>query len=174
MYQASESLPPALQWQRPDCRNVAVFTDQNGFKRKIRQISDDKFEVSLYKGKPATVTEMAQQIDKLRRNYTMMKPDFFAALANELANDEWPIERIKDAVTHLLRTKDGGFISIADIFNYDKPMRLYNHSGYCWLISSHRATDDDGCGPKSDFGKLELAGKTFFYLKKDLPQNKRC
>lgn len=169
-YQQNELSPQDSQWQRPEFKTVQVFTDQNGFKRKIRQVSENKFEVSLYKGNPATAAEMAQQIDKLRRNYTMMKPDFFAALANELANDEWPVERIKDAVTHLLRTKEGGFISIADVFNYDKPMKLYNHSGYCWLILSHRATDVDCCGPKSDFGKLEIDGKTYFYLKKDLPK----
>lgn len=170
MFQQIELLPPDSQWQRPESNVVATFTDQDGFKRKIRQVSDTKFEVSLYKGQPATAAEMAQQIDKLRRNYTMMKPDFFAALANELANDEWPIERIKDAVTHLLRTKEGGFISIADIFNYDKPMKLYNHAGYCWLISNKRAKDDDCCGEKSDFGTVNIAGKTYFYLKKDLPQ----
>ena len=150
-YQQNELLPPDSQWQRPESNAVATFTDQDGFKRKIRQVSDTKFAVSLYKGQPATAAEMAQQIDKLRRNYTMMKPDFFAALANELAND-------------------GGFISIADIFNYDKPMKLYNHAGYCWLISNKRAKDEDSCGEKSDFGTVNIAGKKYFYLKKDLPQ----
>ena len=140
--------------------------------RKIRQVDDKQFEVTLYKGNPATENEVAIQIDRLRRNYTQMKPDFFASLANELAADEWPAERIKDAVTHLLRTKNGGFIAIADVFNFDKPMRLYNYSGYCWLISNNRAQDKDSCGEKSDFGKITVDGKVFFYLKKDLHGNK--
>lgn len=140
--------------------------------RKVRQVNDMKYEVSLYKGKPASANEVAIQIDRLRRNYTQMKPDFFAALANELAADEWPIDRIKDAVSHLLRTKNGGFIAIADIFNYDKPMKLYNYSGYCWLINNNRAQDKDCCGEQSDFGKITVNGKVFFYLKKDLPINK--
>lgn len=140
--------------------------------RKIRQVDENKCEVSLYKGNPATESEVAIQIDRLRRNYTQMKPDFFASLANELAADEWPAERIKDAVTHVLRVKPGGFISIADIFNFDKPMKLYTHKGYQWLINNQRATDADSCGPKSDFGKITIDGKVFFYLKKDLPNKK--
>lgn len=140
--------------------------------RKVRQVSDIQFAVTTYKGKPATIAEVSEQIDRLRRNYTQMKPDFFAVLANELAADEWPVERIKDAVTHTLRTKTGGFISIADIFSYDKPMKLYNHSGYQWLIGNHRAIDKDSCGPMSDFGKITIDDKVFFYLKKDLPKNK--
>lgn len=136
--------------------------------RKIRQVDDMKFEVTLYKGNPATAKEVAIQIDRLRRNYTQMRPDFFAALANELVADEWPAERIKDAVTHVLRTKNGGFISIADIFSFDKPMKLYNHSGYVWLITSNRAKDNAN-PEKSDFGKIQIGGMMFFYLKKDLP-----
>lgn len=152
------------QWQRPECNIVARMADG----RKVRQVNDMKYEVSLYKGNPATASEVAIQIDRLRRNYTQMKPDFFAALANELAADEWPIDRIKDAVTHVLRSKNGGFIAIADIFNYDKPMKLYNHSGYMWLIDTHRAKDNPN-PEKSDFGTVKIDGKVFFYLKKDLP-----
>lgn len=128
-----------------------------------------KFEVSTYNGEPATDSEISTEIDRLRRNYTQMKPDFFAVLANELMMDKWPISRIKDAVNHVMRTKPGGFLSIADIFSYDKPMKLYNYSGYCWLISSNRAKDEDACGEKSDFGKITIEGKVFWYLKKDLP-----
>ena len=168
MYQPSELSQQDSQWQKPEFNTVAVITDKDGTSRKVRQVSDIKFEVTRYKGKPATAAELSVQIDRLRRNYTQMKPDFFAVLANELATDEWPIERIKDAVTHVLRTKTGGFIGIADIFSYDKPMKLYNHSGYCWLINNHQATDEDGCGPKSDFGKINIDGKVFWYLKKDL------
>ena len=168
MLQPSELLPLASQWQRPTIDVVAKLADG----RKVRQVNDYKLEVTTYKGQPATPAELSTQIERLRRNYTQMKPDFFAILTNELAADEWPIERIKDAVTHVLRTKTGGFIGIADIFNYDKPMKLYNYGGYCWLINNFRAQDKDGCGPLSDFGKIIIDGKCFWYLKKDLPQKK--
>lgn len=171
MYQPSELSQQESQWQKPECNTVAVIVDKDGGRRKINQVSDWQFEVTRYKGRPATASELSFQIDRLRRNYTLMKPDFFAALANELAADEWPIERIKDAVTHTLRVKTGGFMTIADIFNYDKPFKLYNHKGYSWLISSGRATDKDACGPLSDFDKITIEGKVFFYLKKDLPKN---
>lgn len=164
MFQQNESLPPDSQWQRPECNVVAKLADG----RKIRQVNDMKFEVTLYKESPATASEVAIQIDRLRRNYTQMKPDFFAALANELAADAWPADRIKDAVTHVLRTKPGGFIAIADIFSFDKPMKLYNYSGYVWLITTNRAKDDPN-PEKSDFGTIKIEGKVFFYLKKDIP-----
>lgn len=168
MYQPSELSQQDSQWQTPTANVVAVMPDG----RKIRQVSDIKLEVTTYKGAPATAAEITSQIDILRRNYTQMKPDFFAVLTNELAVDKWPIERIKDAVKHVLRTKPGGFLSVADIFSYDRPMRLYNYSGYCWLIHTQRAQDKDCCGPLSDFGKLKIDGKCFFYLKKDVPQKK--
>ena len=164
MYQPSELSQQDSHWQRPTVEVVARLADG----RKVRQVDQYKFEVTTYKGKPATAAELSTQIDRLRRNYTQMNPDFFAVLANELAVDEWPIERVKDAVTHVLRVKPGGFLSIADIFSYDRPMKLYNHSGYEWLITSRRAVDADGCGPKSDFGKINIDGKVFWYLKKDL------
>ena len=140
--------------------------------RKVRQVSEMKFEVTTYKGKPASDAEIGEQIERLRKNYTQMGPEFFATLIGELTNDKWPAARIADAVSHVLRTKPGGFLSIADIFNYDKPMKLYNHSGYMWLINNNRATDDDACGPKSDFATIKIGEKVFFYLKKDLPTNK--
>lgn len=158
-------MQPAEQWQRQGDNVVAVMPDG----RKIRQVSDHKCEVSLYKGKPATDAELSEEIGRLRRNYTQMKPEFFAELANELTADRWPAKRIKDAVNHVMRTKPGGFLSIADIFSYDKPMKLYNYSGYCWLINTNRAKDADGCGEKSDFGTITIEGKVFWYLKKDLP-----
>lgn len=97
-----------------------------------------------------------------------MGPDFWATLIGELTNEKWPAARIADAVSHVLRTKTGGFISIADIFSFDKPMRLYNHAGYCWLIHNQRAKDNPD-PEKSDFGMIKIAGKVFWYLKKDLP-----
>lgn len=167
-FQQIESLQPAEQWQMQQNEIVAILPDG----RKVRQVSDSKYEVTTYKGNPATDSEISIEIDRLRRNYTMMKADFFAVLTNELIADQWPQQRIKDAVNHVMRTKPGRFLSIADIFSYDKPMRLYNYAGYCWLINNGRASDVDGCGEKSDFGKLKIGEKVFFYLKKDVPNMK--
>lgn len=168
MYQATELSQRDGQWQPLECSVVAKLNDG----REIRQVSELKCEVTLYKGAPASDVELSTQIDRLRRNFTQMKPDFFAVLANELTEAKWPAERIKDAVTSVMRTKAGGFFSIADIFQYDKPMKLYTHAGYCWLINNGRAKDADCCGEKSDFGKIIVDGKCFFYLKKDVPSRK--
>jgi hypothetical protein len=40
-----------------------------------------------------------------------------------------------------------------------------------WLINSGRAQDAK-TREQSDFATIDIDGKTFFYLKKDLPQNK--
>lgn len=171
-FQPNGLLQQGEQWQPQDYKVVATLADG----RKIRQVSEQKCEVTTYKGEPATDSEIQVQIDKLRRNYTQMKSDFFAVLINELTKDKWTAARITDAVSHVIRTKTGGFISIADIMSYDRPMKLYSHSGYCWLIDNHRATDADGCGEKSDFGIIYVnkgtpQQKCFWYLKKDVPQN---
>lgn len=139
--------------------------------RQVRQVSEYQCEVTLYKGNPATNIEIAEQMERLRKNFTQRGDDFYAMLIGELISDRWTAERIKDAVTHVLMTKTGGFISIADIFSFDRPMKLYNYSGYVWLITNHLAQDKDSCGEKSDFGRIKIDGKVFYYLKKDLPIN---
>lgn len=164
-YQSSELLRPEEHGQTLSTNDVVALLEDG---RKIRQVSDIKFEVTTYKGAPATNEQLAAQVERLRKNYTQMAPDFFATLIGELTNDKWPAARITDAVSHVLRTKTGGFISIADIFNFDKPMRLYNHAGYCWMIHNQRAKDNPD-PEKSDFGMIKIAGKVFWYLKKDLP-----
>ena len=166
-YQSNELLRPEGNGQTQSVNVVATMPDG----RKVRQVNEMKFEVTTYKGKPASDVEIGEQIERLRKNYTQMGPDFFATLIGELTNDKWPVARIADAVSHVLRTKPGGFLSIADIFQFDKPMKLYNHSGYVWLITSNRAKDNPN-PEKSDFGKITIDGKVFFYLKKDLPTNK--
>ena len=165
MFQPNESLQQAEQWQTQDSKIVARLADG----REIRQVNENRCEVTTYKGTPATNAELQTQIEKLRRNYTMMDADFFAILTNELIKVQWPAKRVADAVTSVMRTKSGGFLSVADILSYDKPMKLYNYSGYCWLIHNHRAKDDAD-KEKSDFGMIKVDGKVFWYLKKDLPK----
>jgi hypothetical protein len=168
MYQASESLPPEEHGQTLSTNDVVALLEDG---RKIRQVSDIKFEVTTYKGAPATNEQLAAQVERLRKNYTQMGPDFWATLIGELTNEKWPAARIADAVSHVLRVKPGGFLSIADIFSFDRPFKLYNYSGYLWLINSGRAQDAK-TREQSDFATIDIDGKTFFYLKKDLPQNK--
>lgn len=168
--QPNELSQPAENGQNISANNVvAVLADG----RKIKQVNDIRLEVTTYKGRPASDAEIAEQIERLRRNYTQMAPDFWATLIGELETDKWPAKRIADAVSHTLRVKTGGFLSVADIMSYDKPMRLYTHSGYCWLINNGKAKDNQDEN-LSDFGKVYInkgtpKQKCFFYLKKDLP-----
>lgn len=95
-----------------------------------------------------------------------------AILMQEIVEDRWPIERVRDAVKNLKRRQLFPTFTIADFMSFDKPIKLYNYSGYKWLINSGRATDVDSCGPRSDFGVYREGEKVFFYLKKDVAQKK--
>lgn len=140
--------------------------------RSVKQVDDCTFEVTTYKGKPATQAEIAKETAQLLVAYPKMTDAFMAVLMQEIVEDNWTIEHVKDAVKSLKRRQLYPTFTIGDFMSYDKPFKLYNHSGYEWLITSHRAIDADSCGPKSDFGKITIEGKVFFYLKKDLPIKK--
>ena len=139
--------------------------------REIRQIDELKCEVTLYKGEPATKAEIAKETAALIAAYPKQTDAFMAILMQQIVDDRWPVERVQDAVKSILRKALYPTFTIAQFMSFDKPMRLYTHAGYCWLINNGRASDKDCCGELSDFGKLIVDGKCFFYLKKDLPQN---
>lgn len=140
--------------------------------RAIRQISELKCEVTLYKGEPATKAEIAKETASLMAAYPKQTDAFMAVLMQQIVDDRWPIERVQDAVKSILRKATYPTFTIAEFMSYDKPMKLYTHAGYCWLINNGRAKDADCCGEKSDFGKIIVDGKCFFYLKKDVPSRK--
>ena len=139
--------------------------------REVRKVNDMSFEVTTYKGKPATKQDIANETAQLLVVYPKMTDAFMAILMQEIVEDKWPIERVRDAVKSLKRKQLFPTFTIADFMSFDKPMRLYNHAGYCWLIG-RGYQDADSCGEKSDFGKITIDNKVFFYLKKDLPKNK--
>jgi hypothetical protein len=128
--------------------------------------------VTTYKGQPATQTEIARETAALMAAYPKMHDSFMAVLMQQIVEDSWTIERVRDAVKSALRNNFFPIMTIGEFMSFDKPMKLYTYSGYCWLINSGRAKDDDCCGEKSDFGKIVVDGKCFFYLKKDLPNRK--
>ena len=139
--------------------------------RAVRQVSDIQFEVTTYKGKPATKAEIANETAQLLVVYPKMTDAFMAILMQEIVEDGWTVEHVRDAVKNLKRRQLYPTFTIGDFMSYDKPMKLYNHSGYQWLISTNRAKDNADRA-KSDFDTITIGGKVFFYLKKDLPNAK--
>jgi len=139
--------------------------------RAVRKVSDYQFEVTTYKGTPATKSEIANETAQLLVVYPKMTDAFMAILMQEIVEDGWTIEHVRDAVKSLKRRQLFPTFTIGDFMSFDRPMKLYNHSGYCWLIDTHRAKDNPDPA-KSDFGQIKVDGRVFFYLKKDLPKNK--
>ena len=136
--------------------------------RAVRQVNDYSFEVTTYKGKPATKEEIASETAQLLVVYPKMSDAFMAILMQEIVEEGWTIEHVHDAVKSLKRRQLFPTFTIGDFMSFDKPMKLYNHSGYVWLITTNRAKDDPNPA-KSDFGTIKIEGKVFFYLKKDIP-----
>ena len=168
MEQAIAQFKNELQESQSTPLRQTVCKMQDG--RTVRQVSDIQFEVTTYKGKPATKAEIANETAQLLVVYPKMTDAFMAVLMQEIVEDGWTIEHVRDAVKSLKRRQLFPTFTIRDFMSFDKPMKLYNHSGYMWLINNNRATDKDSCGPLSDFGKITIDGKVFFYLKKDLPK----
>lgn len=156
-----------LRLQTGSC-NLAILPDG----RAIRSVDENTCEVTTYKGQPANETEISDAVSTLKMCYPAMKAETMSILCSRWRDERWTAQRITDAIKNLVDTCRYPTFQIADIMSFDRPMKLYTYGGYCWLIAEGRATDVDGCGEKSDFGKMKIGEKTFFYLKKDLPNLK--
>jgi len=128
--------------------------------RTIKQVDEDSYELTTYRGAPATQKEIESEVEKLRCAYKNMQPQFFAVLASMIAKEKWTAKRISDAVDNTLLNNQYPTLVIGNIMAFDKPKKLYNYSGYCNLITSKKAKHED-------FGKYMLNGKCFWYLKNE-------
>lgn len=145
----------------------------DGTGRLIRGIDENTYEVTTYKDAPATTKDMAAAVAKLTMSYPQVKEEFYGVLCSRWKEERWSAQRIKDAIENLIDTCKYPTFSIGQIMSYDRPMKLYTHGGYMWLINNGLAQDKDACGELSDFGKLYVdrgkpTQKVFFYLKKDV------
>lgn len=165
MNDQQESLNSVTQSRTGIFNRIATLPDG----RAIRSIDENTCEVTTYRGTPATDKQIRDAVSMLNISYPAMKEETFGILCSRWREEGWTAQRIIDAITHLIDTCRYPTFQIADIMSFDRPMKLYTYGGYCWLIAQGRASDADGCGEKSDFGKLKANNKIFFYLKKDVP-----
>lgn len=151
----------------------------DGSGRLIREVDEKTCEVTTYRDAPATAKEMAAAVAKLTMSYPQVTEQFYGVLCSRWKEERWSAQRIKDAIENLIDTCKYPTFSIGQIMSYDRPVKLYTHGGYMWLISNGLAQDRDACGELSDFGKfyvnkgIQGKQKVFFYLKKDVEKYRR-
>ncbi|MBO7617329.1 MAG: hypothetical protein J6T22_09445 [Bacteroidales bacterium] len=177
-----ETMQTALQQFKNGLQEVSNLGTQSrecglrlpdGSNRVIRTVDENTCEVTTYKGEPATDRDMKDAVAMLAISYPQVKTELYGVLCARWKDEGWTAERIKDAISNLIDTCKYPTFSIGQIMSYDRPMKLYTHGGYMWLINNGLAQDADACGDKSDFGKLYIdkgkpTQKVFFYLKKDV------
>lgn len=125
--------------------------------RPIKQVSEDLFEVTLYKGEPATKQQILNDTARLKKAFPQIEDATMAILIERMASAEWTQRHVQDAINHVIDNCEYPTFTIARIMNFDKKKRLYNYSGYCNLISEHKAVHED-------FGTIKIDGRPYWYL----------
>lgn len=129
--------------------------------RELKQIDEETFSVTTYKGEPASADEVKTEIRRLSNAFPQMSVPVFATIIEMLVSEGWTKERIQDAVKKVIMTNKYPTFTPATLLEFDKPKKLYNYRGYCNLISQQKAVHED-------FDSIKIDGKVFWYLKNEL------
>ena len=128
--------------------------------RTLKRKDEETYEMTAYHGEPATQAEIANEIAKLQSIYPQTNASVMATIVQYVAEDNWTLQRLKDAVKKVITTNQYPTISPAAILGYDRPKRLYNYLGYCNKIGRGEAVH-------SDFEMIDINGKKFWALKSE-------
>lgn len=146
----SESSSAVSQWQP---RTELALPD--GW--ELRKVDAESYAVTTYKGEPATQKEITDELTRLHGSFPQTAPSVLATIVEYVKAEGWPLQRLRDAVANVVKTNQYPTIMPAAVLSYDRPKKLYNYLGYCNKIGRGEAED-------SDFGKVIINGKCFFYL----------
>jgi hypothetical protein len=136
----------------------------------LQRIENGELSLSLYDDNPATDKDLSKAVARLNMAFpnTFGTPEerngFYALLVEVFKRERFTAKRVEDAVFNAIKTC-GTYkhICIADIVGFDKRIKLYTYGMYCDLISR-------GLAVHEDFGKRQIDGRWYRFLKKDLEQ----
>lgn len=146
----------ALSRKESNCHaNLPTLPDGSG--RVLERIDDETFEVTTYKGAPATSNELNETMASLMACFPNVTTAMAMEIKKQVIEEKWQAERLHDALVHVKKNCDYLSFGIGKFLGFDKKKRLYNYSGYCNLISEHKAVHED-------FGTIKIDGRPYWYL----------
>lgn len=115
----------------------------------------------MYQGPSASPSEIAIAMSRLKAAFSKMDNSFFNLLTERVISNNFSAERLKDAINQILDHYKYKELSIADIIQYDKKVKLYSHSEVCSMVSK-------GIAEFKDFEIREINGEFYRVKKIDL------
>lgn len=104
---------------------------------------------------------MAITLKKLKVAFPQMEPSFFDILSERIIANGFTDKRLTDAINNVIDNFQYKQLNVSDIVKFDKKMKLYTHSEASAMVTSGKASFED-------FGRQEIDGVMYRYLKTDL------
>ena len=116
---------------------------------RLREITTEdgeaSYSLSIYKAAPATMEQIKPVVALIGTIFTTISQAKLSILAQAVYDNMFTVERLKDAVAHVINTCTKREPQVADIVSYDKCLKLYTYSEACRLVNSGQARfENDG------------------------------
>ena len=116
---------------------------------RLREITTEdgeaSYSLSIYKAAPATMEQIKPVVALIGTTFTTISQAKLSILAQADYDNMFTVERLKDAVAHVINTCTKREPQVADIVSYDKCLKLYTYSEACRLVNSGQARfENDG------------------------------
>lgn len=118
-------------------------------------------EISLYEGGMLTERTLAIYLKKLREAFPRQTDTFFDILTERIIANGFSDQRLADAVNNVIDNFRYKELSVADIIQHDKRVKLYTYSEVAAMVTAGKAAFDD-------FEIREINGKTYRVKKSDI------
>lgn len=118
-------------------------------------------EISMYAGGRLTDRNLAAYMKKLREAFPRQTDAFFDILTERIIANGFSDQRLADAVNNVIDNFRYKELTIADIIQHDKRVKLYTYPEVAAMVTAGKASFND-------FEPREINGKTYRVFKSDL------
>ena len=117
---------------------------------RLRETTTEEGEISyslsIYKASPATMEQIKPVVALIGTTFPTFSQAKLSVLAQAVYDNMFTVERLKDAVAHVINTFTYREPQVADIVSYDKCLKLYTYSEACRLVQRGAADFDNNGG----------------------------
>ena len=157
-----EIVTDQMERLKPKASQTTSLQKQSGAAPPARlKRTPEGTEISLYEGGMLTERTLAIYLKKLREAFPRQTDTFFDILTERIIANGFSDQRLADAVNNVIDNFRYKELSVADIIQHDKRVKLYTYTEVAAMVTSGKAAFED-------FETREINGKTYRVIKTDL------
>jgi len=132
---------------------VQAFNAQDDEFPNLLYCGTDRWrEINLYTGKePARNEDIALFCGELASLFPAQNPNFWTLLAQFIAEEAWPAQRLADALRHVAKNHVYKTLTIADVMQYNRNVRIYSYAETGGTMNYIKLTAPDSYVTKRDY-----------------------